>query len=138
MSRLFGSRNRSLSYPSNLQGHSPNISISDFTPYLVASYTNISPRMNSDDTSTQTVFHRSQNLTILILKPQTISKTPSPARPLFLNSPSDHSIPQLLINLPLPLLPTLMQLQFSSQSMTSDPPDPLAPLMENSKMNLIV
>ena len=33
------------------------MSLSEFTPYLVRSYTNNSPKMDSGDTSTYTVFH---------------------------------------------------------------------------------
>ena len=57
MSRQIVSLNRYLSDPSNLQRHSPNISISDLTPSPIPSYTNTSPRMDSDDNSTHTVFH---------------------------------------------------------------------------------
>ena len=46
-----------LSYPSNLQRHSSNISISDLTPSPIPSYTNNSPRMDYNDNCKHTVFH---------------------------------------------------------------------------------
>ena len=39
MSRQIGSLNRSLSYPSNFQRHSPILAFFDFIPYLLSSYT---------------------------------------------------------------------------------------------------
>ena len=138
MSRQIGSLNRSYSYPSNLQRHSPNKSISDFTPFFSPSYTNNSPRMDSDDFSTHTVFHTiSQFNNSDIETPDEFENSePSPSN--FRNPPSDHSIPQHPMNLPQPLIPTLMQLQFSP--LTSDPPDSLSPVdgeLENELDNFI-
>ena len=135
MSCKIGTLNRSLSYPSNLQHYSPNISLSDFTTYLVPSYTNKSPSMYSDNTSTNTVFFTQfNNLTTLTLKPQMNSRTPSLAHPLFPKPLFNHSIPKLPINLSQRLLSTLMQPQFSPQRPATHV-TPLAPLMKNLRMN---
>ena len=117
MSRQIVSLNRYLSDPSNLQRPSPNISISDLTPSPIPSYTNTSPRMDSDDNSTHihTVFIPFHNLTTPILKLQMKPRIPSPARRLFRNPPSVHSTPQLPMNLPQPLPPTPKQPQYSPQ-----------------------
>ena len=132
MRRQIGSLNRSPSYPFNLQRHSPNISLSDFTPYLVPSYTNKSPSMNSDETLPQTkIFTQFHNLTTLILKPQMNLQTspsnlfPPPFQPLhtqFLDEPFPDPFS------------TLMQPQFSPQGLATHLTS-LAPLMKNSRMN---
>ena len=134
MSRQIGS-NRSLSYPSNLQRHSPIISLSEFTPYLVPSYTNNSPGMDSDDTSTNTVFHtvsqfnNSDNenpdeLADFEPSPSTFSQPP-PLQPLHTPIRDENSsAPSSYTD----------ALQFSLQRPATHL-TPLAPLMENSRMN---
>ena len=57
MRRQIGSLNRSLSYPSILQRHSPNISSSGLTSSPLPSFTKNSLRMDSDDDFTNTIFH---------------------------------------------------------------------------------
>ena len=114
MSCQIGPLIHSFSYPFNLQRHSPNISISDPTPSPISLNTNNSTRMDSDDNSTNTQFFiQSHNLKFPILELQMNSKIPRPAHPIFCNTPSVHSTPQLSMNFPQPLLPTPTQPQFS-------------------------
>ena len=129
MSRQIGSLSRSLSYPSNLQRQSPNISISDLTPSPASSYTNNSPRMNSDDTFTHTVFHaisqfNSSDIETLDefqnSEPSTSTFSQPPFRPLRTPTSNEPS--------PAPSSHTDATLILSP--MTSDPPDPPSPVNE--------
>ena len=137
MSRQIESLNRFLFYPSNLQSHSPNISIADLAPSPVPSCTNKSPSMDSNDTSTHTVFHTiSQFNNSCIETPDAFrSSESSPStssqtqfRPLHTQTPDEPS--------PAPSFYTDATTILSS--MTSHPPNPLAPLMKKLKKNLII
>ena len=137
MSREIGFLNRSLSYPSNLQRLSPNISISDLTPSPIPLYTINSPRMASDDNFTHTVFHTiSQFKNSDIETDEFQNSEPSSFTFWQPPPPSVHSTPQLPMNLPQPFLPTATQPQLILSPMTSDHPDPPSPVNEELENEL--
>ena len=135
MSRQIGSLNRSLSYPSNHQCHSPIISFSQFTPHLVPSYTNNSPRMDSDDPSINTSFHTISQFNNSDIKTPGEFAYSEPNSSTFSLPHFNHSIHKFPMSLPQSLLPTLMQTQFLSP-MTSEPPDPSNPVDEELENDL--
>ena len=130
MSRHLGSFNRSLSYPSNLHCHSPNISNTDLTSSPLPSFTNNSPRSDSDDDSTNTIFHTISKFKISDVESPDEFQNSEPSPSTFSQTPSVHSTPQLPMNLPQLLLPTPTQPQSSYQLQVTKP-TPLAPSMKN-------
>ena len=94
--------NRSLSYPSNLQRQSSQISLSGLTSSTLPSFTSNLSRMESDD-STNSVFETISQFN------NSNSKTQNPAPPSF------HSLPAILSKPPLPKgnsqCPPLTQMQ---------------------------
>ena len=134
MSSQIGSLNRSFSYPSNLQCHSQIIPLFDFNPYPEPLNANISPSMDSDDASTNAVFHTIwQFYNSGIETPDEFADSePSPST--FSQPPLNRSIPKFSLNLPQSLLPTLMQPQFTTQRLATQLTT-LAPFKQNSKTN---
>ena len=139
MSRQFGSLNRSLPYPSNLQRHSPNISISDLTPSPIPSYTNNSPRVDSDDNSTNTVFHTISQLNDSDMEtPDEFQNSkPSPStfsQPLF--RPLQTPTPDKLFPAPSSYTDANPQLSPMTSDQT-DPPSSVNEKLENECDNFI-
>ena len=106
MSRQIGSLNRSLSYPSKLQCHSPNISTSDLTPSPIPSYTKNSPRMGSDDNFSHIAFHTTSQFNNSDIETADEFQNSEPSASTFSQPISVHSTTQLPTNVPQPLLPT--------------------------------
>ena len=134
MSHQIGSLDSSLSYPSNLQRHSPNISISDLTPFPYH-HTLIIHHAWIQMITPQTQFSiPSHSLTIPMSKLQMNSKIPSPARPLFRNpfSPLHTPTPDE----PSPALSSYTDATSILSPMISDQPDPPRTVNEELKNEL--
>ena len=139
MSRQIESLNRSLSYPSKLQRHSQILPLFDITPYPETSYTNNSPSMDSDDTSTNTVFHTflEFNNSDIETPDEFADSKPSPStfsQPLF--QPPHDQIPDEPSSAP----SSYTDATLTYSPMTSDLPDYSSPVdteLENELDNFI-
>ena len=139
MSRQIGSLNHSLSYPSQLQRHYQISSLFDFPPYPESLYTNNSPSMDSDNTSTNAVF-----VTISQVKNSDI-ETPdefadSEPSPSTFSQPTFQPIQTQITNELSSAPSSFTDATPIYSPMTSDPPDHSSPVdteVENELDNFI-